>query len=249
VVSRVDIATLFASDFDAAIPVGVYDYTLRVHSEASTPGGGPGPVVLELERVDLGRSPIPELGFDRVDLTAHANVLAGLSQTIFVSIANAGADPNTIVMPLSEWGGSGADNPSWFFLNFQNGQQWANFGVITSDGVARFEDRVAPIRASFVTSTADEVQVVLPSEFALETNYPNPFNPTTSIAFQLPVATHARIAVFDLLGREVAVLVDGVTPAGRHEVRFDAGRLASGVYLYALDTAGQRLTRTMLLMK
>jgi Secretion system C-terminal sorting domain len=248
VLRRVDVATLFASDFDATIPVGAVDYTLRIHTP-DVSSGGPGAVVLEMERVALARSAIPTLGFDQVDLTPHAGVLAGLSGVIFVSITNAGTDQNTLVVPLSEWGGAAGDNPSWFFVNFEDGWQWANFANITTADGPRFEDRVAPIRASFVTSTADEDEVVLPREFALETNYPNPFNPTTSIAFQLPVATQARIAVFDLLGREVAVLVDAVMPAGRHQVRFDASGLASGVYLYALDTSGQRLTRSMLLMK
>jgi hypothetical protein len=175
--------------------------------------------------------------------------LSGLSGGLFVSVANAGTDDNTLVIPLSEFAGLPADNPSWFFVEFSNGKQWANFANISISNEPRFEDRVAPIRASFVTSTAGEIAAVLPETFVLETNYPNPFNPSTSIAFQLPAPTAARLAVFDLLGREVAVLVDGVTPAGRHEVRFDASSLASGVYLYALDVAGERLTRSMLLMK
>ncbi len=96
----------------------------------------------------------------------------------------------------------------------------------------------------------------VPGEFALEQNYPNPFNPATEISCQLPVAGMVNLTVFDLLGREVARLVDGRLEPGRHLVRFDAGRLASGVYVYRLkvdpvDGAGSAFvdSRRMLLIR
>ncbi|MFT4605772.1 MAG: hypothetical protein ACI9W4_002516 [Rhodothermales bacterium] len=248
VLTRVEVANLYASRFDSSVPSNPRDYTLRIHEVG--PAGDPGAVVLELERSDVAPpATIPGISFDSVDLSAHATVLAGLSGGVFASVSNAGSDENTLVIPLSEFSGLAADHPSWFFLELSSGMQWVNFTSLQSGGERIFLDRVAPIRASFVTSTAGEDEVVLPEAFVLENNYPNPFNPSTSIAFQLPATTAARLAVFDLLGREVAVLVDGLTPAGRHEVQFDASRLASGVYLYALDVGGERLTRSMLLMK
>jgi hypothetical protein len=80
-------------------------------------------------------------------------------------------------------------------------------------------------------------QALLPTEFALEQNYPNPFNPTTVVSSQLPVASHVRIVVYDLLGREVKVLMDENKDAGRHEVTWDATGCASGVYICRM-TAG-----------
>ncbi len=80
-------------------------------------------------------------------------------------------------------------------------------------------------------------------------NYPNPFNPTTQISFALQQAETVRLTVFDVLGREVAVLLDGPLPAGTHEATFDAAQLPNGVYVYQLEAGTQRLTRTMLLMK
>ncbi|NNE70678.1 MAG: T9SS type A sorting domain-containing protein [Rhodothermales bacterium] len=249
VLTEVEVANFYASYFDGSLPADPRDYTLRVH-EVDPLSGEPGNVVLELERDDDAAPPsIPGISFDTVDLSAHAGTLASLKGSLFVSVSNAGTDENTLVIPLSEFTGAPADNPSWFFTFFGSQQQWAKFDRITVSGDARFEDRVAPIRASFVTSTASEEEGVLPSEFALETNYPNPFNPTTAIAFQMPIAAQARLSVFDLLGREVAVLTDGTMPAGRHVVQFDASGFASGMYLYALDVAGQRLTRSMLLLK
>ncbi len=90
-----------------------------------------------------------------------------------------------------------------------------------------------------------------PEVFALDQNYPNPFNPVTTIQFSIPVGTdgHTSLRVFDLLGREVAVLLSGKKPAGTYEITFDAAGLSSGVYIYRL-TAGQHVrSRKMVLLK
>jgi len=89
----------------------------------------------------------------------------------------------------------------------------------------------------------------LPQTVALHAGYPNPFNPATTLAFDLPAAAEVRLDVFDVLGRRVATLADGVLPAGTHEVVFEAGDLPSGLYLYRLRTGGRVLSRTMLLVK
>lgn len=110
---------------------------------------------------------------------------------------------------------------------------------------------MAPIRATFTLdlSTAAETDPVLPASVQLEGNYPNPFNPQTTISFVLPGAAHARLAVYDVLGRQVAVLTDGVRPAGKHSLSFDGTGLPSGLYLYTLETGSDRLTRPMMLLK
>ena len=74
-----------------------------------------------------------------------------------------------------------------------------------------------------------------PAAFGLAQNYPNPFNPTTNIRFQVPEAADVRLAVYDRLGREVGVILNGRMDAGSHETQFDATGLASGVYLYKLQ--------------
>ncbi len=91
----------------------------------------------------------------------------------------------------------------------------------------------------------------LSKSIELMANYPNPFNPRTVIGFRVGTQDLAslRLTVHDLLGREVAVLVNGVMPAGTHSVSFDASRLSSGVYLYRLESAGEVLTRKMVLLK
>ena len=89
----------------------------------------------------------------------------------------------------------------------------------------------------------------LPAAIELSQNYPNPFNPSTNIAVNLPSARRVSLRVYDMLGREVATLVDGTMPGGRHVVRFDAGGLATGIYVYRLDTGDRTLSRTMLLVR
>ena len=89
----------------------------------------------------------------------------------------------------------------------------------------------------------------MPAAFGLDQNYPNPFNPATEIRFRLADSGPVKLAVHDLLGRELAVLVDGVREAGSHNVSFDAVGLPSGVYVYRL-TSGRRVeARRMLLLK
>jgi hypothetical protein len=83
----------------------------------------------------------------------------------------------------------------------------------------------------------------------LEQNYPNPFNPATTIAFSLAEAGHVRVAVYDLLGREVEVLIDAFQEGGRHEIRFDASGLATGSYIYRLDTPETSVARTLTLVR
>ncbi|MBZ0204028.1 MAG: T9SS type A sorting domain-containing protein, partial [Ignavibacteria bacterium] len=89
----------------------------------------------------------------------------------------------------------------------------------------------------------------IPNTYKLEQNYPNPFNPSTVINFSLPVSGLTDLRVFDILGREVAVLVNGFTVAGNHSIPFDASSFATGVYFYTLVSSDFRETKKMLLIK
>ena len=91
--------------------------------------------------------------------------------------------------------------------------------------------------------------VDLPQQVTLGENYPNPFNPTTQIEFSLPRASDVQLTVYDLLGRRVAIMVDGKRQAGQHSVTFDASNLSSGVYIYRLKAGEYRESRKMLLVK
>lgn len=89
----------------------------------------------------------------------------------------------------------------------------------------------------------------LSTRMTLSQNYPNPFNPTTTIGFELPETAEIRLSVFNLLGQEIAVLVNEVRSAGSHQISWDAQSVSSGLYLYRLSANGQVLTGKMSLMK
>jgi hypothetical protein len=97
---------------------------------------------------------------------------------------------------------------------------------------------------------AEPVPLTLPARFALEQNYPNPFNPSTQIAYALPQSAKVSLRVYNLLGQEVARLVDGVQPAGQHVAPWNAGNLGSGMYFYRLTVDDHPVaTRKMVLVK
>ncbi len=108
---------------------------------------------------------------------------------------------------------------------------------------------------SKVVSVDNYEKVNLPNQFSLSQNYPNPFNPTTKIKFTIPVETgHApslriSLKVYDILGKEVATLVNEEKPAGNYEIEFDGSNLSSGVYFYQLSTYGGVETKKLILMK
>jgi hypothetical protein len=88
-----------------------------------------------------------------------------------------------------------------------------------------------------------------PLDFELSQNYPNPFNPTTVVRYELPAASDVKLVVYDLLGREVAVLVNEKKAPGSYDVKFDAAGLASGVYLYRLTAGNFVQTHKMILVR
>ncbi len=88
-----------------------------------------------------------------------------------------------------------------------------------------------------------------PGKFELSQNYPNPFNPTTTIRFSLPEAGNIKLTVYNLLGEQVAALVNGFKEAGVHTVNFDASELNSGIYVYKIETNHFNQSRKMTLIK
>ena len=108
---------------------------------------------------------------------------------------------------------------------------------------------VTVVDATTIISVEEEEKEEIPTAFALEQNYPNPFNPVTTIEFALDKAGYVTLSVYDVLGKQVRLLMDGVRPAARYRVSFDASGLASGTYLYVLRTEQQTAVRTMALLK
>ena len=95
----------------------------------------------------------------------------------------------------------------------------------------------------------EDAQNPIPTEYKLDQNYPNPFNPSTKISWQSPVSSKQTIKVFDVLGNEVATLVDEYKPAGMYNVQFTMNNLASGIYYYQLRAGDFVETKKMIYLK
>jgi hypothetical protein len=91
--------------------------------------------------------------------------------------------------------------------------------------------------------------VEMPTEYSLRANYPNPFNPSTSITFYVPKTSDVSVTVYNSLGMEVETLVSRSFPPGRHEVTFHAGNLSSGVYFYRMTAGIFSSVRRMMLLR
>ncbi len=109
-------------------------------------------------------------------------------------------------------------------------------------------EQILVFKTRSVYTSADEPHS-LPAQLVLHPAYPNPFNPSTTISFELARASHVSLSVFDITGREVASLLDETRSAGSYEIAFDGTTLPSGVYLYRLQTGEFSQTRKMLLLK
>jgi hypothetical protein len=145
---------------------------------------------------------------------------------------------------------------------------WSTIGFVTGNGTSNvaksysytdnnilsgtYAYRVKQIDNDGTYKYSSEVEVTLsvPRSFVMNQNYPNPFNPTTVISFTLEQDGYTTLKIYDVLGREVATLVQGEMQAGvEHRVTFDGSRLANGVYFSSLESNGEKQIKRMVLMK
>jgi hypothetical protein len=146
---------------------------------------------------------------------------------------------------------NGAIQSYWENLSYQWLDQ-AGIAVVSvsaPDGVTDPNFTTGHLNMTGVPLASDPGPVRVASDFSLRQNYPNPFNPTTEITFDLPRTIYGTLKVFDVLGREVAVLANGTMQSGEHRIAFDGSRLPSGVYFYQLKAGEFVQTKKMLLLK
>ncbi|MFN3695315.1 MAG: T9SS type A sorting domain-containing protein [Ignavibacterium sp.] len=148
------------------------------------------------------------------------------------------------------------------FLSTDNGLSWnaVNTGLSDIDVLSltvkddtlfagTFSSGVWKRSLSEIITSADDLIINLPAYFSLAQNYPNPFNPNTKISWQSPVGSHQTLKVYDVLGNEVATLVNEERPAGSYEVDFNAAGLSSGIYFYRLQAGSFVETKKMILLR
>ncbi len=174
--------------------------------------------------------------------TKFSMLLQNSQNTTFSSVSYGKIAPSTwtvVTIPLSELDPSNVD--------------FNRIDILETSGVQRtyYVDNIQLIAklapSKSIAKGAEGHQI--PTKLTLQQNYPNPFNPSTTIAFSMPSAGHVSLKIYDILGQEVARLLDGYATAGIHEVNWNAGDLASGVYIYRLQTKSATLAKKMILMK
>ncbi|MCW9064675.1 MAG: T9SS type A sorting domain-containing protein, partial [Ignavibacteriaceae bacterium] len=102
---------------------------------------------------------------------------------------------------------------------------------------------------TFNYSDEINIEVIVPLEYSLEQNYPNPFNPSTTIKYSIPEDGFVKLAVYNMLGEEVALIVNTIQKAGRYQLNYNANQLSSGVYVYRIEAANFTSSKKLVLMK
>lgn len=148
-----------------------------------------------------------------------------------------------------------------FLYTMNGGQNWSTFATPNGESIydVKFASKRNGIavgeRGAILKFNTDYVGIwnngtALPSEIELKQNYPNPFNPETIITFSLQKPEIVSLKIYDLLGKEVKTLIDGVVKSGEHKIKFSAADIPAGVYYYTLKTSdGSRETKKMVLVK
>ncbi len=245
---RVFLPLYFYSQFSNGPPATEpRDFTLTVR--AAQPDSTPGAVLFERTFED----PRPYQGvtsftipFAEIDLFPYATQIGDLPDVLFIGYRDAGTDTNSIVLATASYT---VENRS-FIGPTQQGWR-ALWDVTLTDGTS-LNGRIIPIRVEFLIGSEPvptEPTPRLPRVLTLEPPYPNPFRTTALLRYHLPETGPVRLRVYDLLGREVATLIDGPQPAGTHTVRLNAEDWASGLYLCVLEAGGRRRVQRLLVMR
>lgn len=184
-------------------------------------------------------------GFIQVYTTAYMDTTLG--KVVLVAINNENADKE-VTFHIDGFGGATFER---FITSINQDVEQLEDVTLTESGLTVTLPTMTV--TTFVTDqlspVGNETTVEIPLGYGLEQNYPNPFNPSTMISYQVPVSGEVELRVIDLLGREVATLVEGPVNAGYHQVRFDASGLPSGLYFYRLSADDYTVTRKMQLVR
>ena len=174
-------------------------------------------------------------------------IIAGFTTPMFLQDSDfclVKTDSQGVAIWTHIYGGNEEDVANWVQQTVDGGYivvgRTESFG---SGGTDMYLVRIAS------ESAAEPISLSLPVHYSLHPNYPNPFNPSTRISYDLPSPSSVTLEIFDLLGRRVAILAKGVRPAGNYSIPFDASTLPSGLYFYRLQAGAFIQTQKMVLLK
>ena len=170
----------------------------------------------------------------------------GVGKTAVFDVVASGTPPFSYQWQKNGVDIKGGTGPSYTTPAAVVGDNGALFKCIVKNPVGNATSNAATLNVS-TTGLADNRMT--PASFALDQNYPNPFNPSTTIGYALPAASYVRLTVLSPLGDEVTQLVNSYQEAGYHQVRFDAGNLATGIYFYRITASGFSQTKKLLLVR
>lgn len=170
-----------------------------------------------------------------------------LSVVLFWTIPSVGAVENSRHNVQVRFGGSGVSVNSTLRLHSRIGSFPGRDALMVAARVAALEPAIGSTMNT--NAVSPETQGNLPLRYALYPSRPNPFNPTTQIAFDLPLSGHVELVVFDVHGRRVQTLVDRLMTAGQHQVVWSPETQASGVYVYRIRSGEFTQTRRTVLLK
>lgn len=138
----------------------------------------------------------------------------------------------------------------WELANYMNPNDPLDRNATGADGFTMLEVYLSTLTGSNPSTTSDIIRAdAIPTRYLLEQNYPNPFNPATTFSYQVSTTSFVTLKVFDVLGREVATLVNTELHPGSYQTNFDASHLTSGVYIYQLRAGDVVQTKKMVLAK
>ncbi|NQT25112.1 T9SS type A sorting domain-containing protein [candidate division KSB1 bacterium] len=184
----------------------------------------------------------------------------GIDDTVTYTVEGAfvSAGDSVILVVTTPWPGGLAVYPDTVFGSFAV----AAYGIVIEitgnyeTGSASLEYHMTggfeafgtlELTGTSATGVQDEPIVQQPSSFDLAQNFPNPFNPETTISFTTPESDHVNLTVYDILGNEVAVLMNGILPAGYYQVPFNGNDRPSGIYFYRLESGNLKSVKKMIL--
>jgi hypothetical protein len=240
----VDATTIFVRF--TPLSIGFKSNTIFVTSSGSSPQG--------VDVSGTGTEALP------VELTSFSALLIknktiNLTWQTAIEVNNYGFEVQRSQTPQA----GQASNPkseTWEKIGFVNGHGNSNspkkYSFIDSSplaGKVQYRLKQIDIDGKFEYSAIVEVNVETPASFVLNQNYPNPFNPTTNISYEIPVKSNVVIKVYNVLGNEVATLLNEEKQPGNYQVKFDASKLSNGIYFYTIKTVGFTQSKKMILLK